>query len=147
MNRTPGGLDLAAAIGQKHDVLGQQRHQPVEITLATRREEACRKFATFAFIRIEAVTPLADTATSTADELPAGRLRSSEHSGDLVIVVVEDVVQQKRRALNRRELLEQDEERQRQGIGELHGHARVGLVNEQRLRQPRSDVGLPSRPG
>ena len=75
--------------------------------------------------------------------LPAVDLAAVDDRCDLVVAVAEHFAHEEHRALDLRERLEQHEERQRQGIGHL-GHLRRAGVrgSEQRLRQPRPDVGL-----
>jgi hypothetical protein len=62
---------------------------------------------------------------------------------DLVVVVVEHLAQQEHRALDRTERLEHHQERHRDRLGERQPVARRGrALRHQRLREPRTDVGL-----
>jgi hypothetical protein len=75
------------------------------------------------------------------EDLAAVRGRLLHHLGDLVVRVAEQLVQHVDRALDRRQPLEQRQERERQRLVALH--ARVGARHgHERLRQPRPDVRL-----
>ena len=65
----------------------------------------------------------------------------SDGFGDLVVAEVEHLAQHEDRPLGRREGLEHQQHRHRDAVGQLDvlGHVRRG---EQRLGQPRADVGL-----
>ena len=64
---------------------------------------------------------------------------------DLRVVVGEDVVQQEDRALDRVQLFEQHEERERERVRLLGVRGRIDrdvLVRQERLREPLADVHL-----
>ncbi len=69
----------------------------------------------------------------------------ADDPGDLVVRVVEDLAQQEHRSLDRRELLEQVQERERERVGRL-GVA-DGLVFDERLGQPLARIDLAADAG
>ncbi|BBJ40819.1 hypothetical protein SSPO_035370 [Streptomyces antimycoticus] len=73
--------------------------------------------------------------------LAYGRLAALQHSGDLLEREAEDLLEYEDRPLQRRESLEDDEQGERDRLGQLHLLARVGL-GDQRFGQPGADVLL-----
>src|SRR5579859_7322092 len=69
-----------------------------------------------------------------------------KHGGDLGKLVIEDLAQQKDRALKRLELLQQDQEGQRDRLLRLHTLFGISLFRhfsgEDRLRQPGTHIHL-----
>ena len=87
-------------------------------------------------------------AAGAHDELTHARLVALEHLRDPRVVVVEDLAQHEGRALQRREALQRDQQRLRDRVRELGPLVRPQLrVDDQRLGQPRADVGLAPHAG
>jgi hypothetical protein len=121
-------------------VLGQQRLQPGEVALVDRREETLREPIGLLARGLEPRPALVDLAPSAADQLPRRRLALADDLGDAVVGVVEDLAQQERRPLLGRQALEQDEEPDRERVGELGmGGGVVVAVGDQRRGQPLVD--------
>jgi hypothetical protein len=79
-------------------------------------------------------------------KLPAVVLALADDPRDLVEAVAEDVVEQEDRALDRRERLEQYEERHRERVRLLDEDGGIiGIVGHDRLRKPLADVLLVPR--
>ena len=86
-------------------------------------------------------TPV-DVLLGAADELPAIHLGLSEDLADLAVVVVEDAAEQIGRPLDRGEALEHQEERHRHRLGGLEPTAGSSRRFDDRIGEPRADVGL-----
>src|SRR5919198_5277720 len=82
--------------------------------------------------------------TAGADvQLPAIALAALDDLRNLAVVVVEDLAEQEDGALDRRQALQQDEERHRERVGGLGLRGGIGLgVGQERFGQPLADVLL-----
>jgi hypothetical protein len=104
----------------------------------SRREEALEQLVPQRAVGLEPRLVGLQVLARPRDELAAAGLAVADHRGDPRIVVVEHVAQQERGALGRRELLEHDQERLRERVGELGVvlRRRGGFLHE-RVGQPR----------
>jgi len=98
-----------------------------------------------------------DVLPGAVGKLAAGLARLADDAGRLAVVIAENVMQQEHRPLDRRQPLEQQQERHRQRVGLL---GQIGRVSDrrvaaerltgdrdERLWQPLPHVGLLSGPG
>jgi hypothetical protein len=121
--------------------------KPVQVAGPARHQEAAGELASVGTVGVEAPPGGVDPPTGPRHQLPTGRLGAARRCRRSRRRVVEDVVQEKGGAFDRLELLEEDEEGQRQRVGQLGALAGPGAIGLQRLRQPRSFVGLAARSG
>ena len=128
--------------------LARSASRALQLALCGGGEEASRQLVALLARGLESWSALLDVAAGSRGQLARVVLALADDLGDLGVAVVEDVVQQEGRALLRREALEQNEERERERVGEL-GLARrvVGAVGHERLGQPLTDVGLAAYAG
>ena len=127
----------------QRDVLGEQGLERLEIALAGGGEEALRQLLAAPLRRLVPRPPVVHMLTRARGDLARGRLALADDRGDPVVRVVEHVAQEEHRALLRREILQDDEKGERQGVGNLCVASRVLLARrDQRLGQPLADVGL-----
>ena len=134
------GLRLAAAVGRQRGLLGENREQRVAVprSIARMNHSTSRS-------RAAALTCTRGRSSRTRRR---ARLTICRHATsllprlrDLVVVRVEDLVQQECRALLGSEPLEQREERHGQIRRELGRRVGGGRLLDERLGQPRPDVG------
>ena len=138
---------LAAAVGVQDGVLREQLLQGRQVALLGGREEALEQGVAGGLVGVEA-RALASRCLRARDtscrELTSVRSMISAISR---VVVAEHLAQQVGRPLDRRQPLQQHQQGQRQRIRELGARGRAGRrVLEQRLREPRPDVGLAPGP-
>ena len=143
-HRSHRGPDPAAAVGPDHDVLRQHGQEAREVTRGARRQEAVGELAAVFQVSVEALPPLFDVPAGPGAELAARGRAAAERTSDLLERIAEDVVEEIRRTLERAQLLEQHEERQRQAVGVLD---RGDVVVDHGLGQPGAGVRLAPRPG
>ena len=145
-DRRGRGGRLAAAVSDRDGVLGEQLDEPVRVAVLDRCEEAPRELVPLLARGLEARPPLLDVPPGAYRELAAVLFPLADDRRDLAVSVAEHLVQQEDGTLDRREALEQDEERDRERVGELDLLRRPRRrVDEQRLRQPLADVGCSRR--
>ena len=135
---------LAAAVAGQHDVVGEQRHEPVDVAVGDRLDEAAGELVALLRRRLEARLARVDVRARAGGDLAAVRLAALDDLGDLRERVVEHVVQQEHRPLHRRQRLQHEQERRRDRLAQLGALGRPGgvAVAEHRLGQPLADVGL-----
>ena len=143
-HRAHGGADLATTVGPDDDIVGEHGQEPREVPGGAGHEKAVHQGAPLAQVGVEALAPLLDPLPCPRPELAAGGRSPSERARHLVEGVPEDVVEQVGGALERRQLLEQHEEGQRQRVRLLGGRL---LLDHHRLGQPRTGVGDARGPG
>jgi len=139
---------VATAVAVDDDVGSEHLDERIDVPLGDRVEEP--RGQAFALLprRFEAGLPVVDVTACTSRELPTVVRPLADDLGDLVEAVAEDVVEQEDRALDRVELLEQDEERERERVRLLGVAGRVAprvVVGEERLREPLAHVDLAAR--
>ena len=105
-------------VGPDHDVLRQHRQEAREVTRRARHQEAVRELAAVFQVGVEALPPSFDVPAGPGAQL-AARTRGCGRANprDLLERIAEDVMQEIRRPLERPQLLEQHQERQRQAVG------------------------------
>src|SRR3954452_14550945 len=139
---------IAAAVALQHHVLGEEPLQGVHVALLRRCEEPAGELVAFLLGGLEARLSLVDVSPCPDRELPRVVLALADDLRDLGVVVVEDVVEEQRGALLGRQVLEQNEEGEREGARHLGLASRVlATVGHDGLRQPLSDVGLTAGSG
>jgi len=114
-----------------------------EIARGTRMQEPVCQLPAMAHVRIEALRPLLDPAPGAGAQLAARRGGAPERTGHFLEGIAENVMQEIRRAFERRQLLQEHQERQRQRIG-LLGSSRV--LDNDGFGQPGPAVAHPLRP-
>ena len=129
---------------------GQQRHEPLKVAARRGGEEPLGQLAPFGRVDVVAGPPLVDVLTCPSGELTHRGLRTVEHAGDLGVRVSEYLAEHEHRALRRREGLQDDEDGERDGVGE-HGplgsvRNGVHVVRDIGLGQPGTGVRLVARP-
>jgi len=132
----------------------KQSNQAGHVAAPDRGKEPGRQLVALAGGDVEPRPLGLDVLAGPARQLAAGTRAPADDAGCLVVAVAEDVVQQEHRPLQRRQPLEQQQERHRQRVGLLGVRSGIGVwlaelepVCQQRLRQPVADVGLATRPG
>ena len=135
VDRLRPGRRLAAAVAVDDDVGRQHLLERSEVSTFGRGEEALDELVTLLPRGFEPRPALVDVPPRTDVELPAVVLGSVDDPGDLVVAVVEDLAEEEDGALDRREALQQDEERHRERVRRLGVRCGVGrrVVGEQRL--------------
>jgi hypothetical protein len=132
---------------EPRSALGEQPLEAFEVAVLRGLQEALEQRLPLRRVGVEARAAGPHVPARPCDELAAVRLLAADDPGDRRVVVVEHVAEHERGALDRRELLEHDEERLRQRVGQLGPRARPRRrVLHQRLGQPRSDVRLAPDP-
>lgn len=121
----------------------EQFLEAVHIALAQRLEEPRRQFRPLLVARLEPGPALGHVAPRPHHQLTARRLRAPHRRRDLGKAEVEHLPQHEHRPLQRTEPLQQQQGRHRHRVRQLRRPLRVLVgVGEQRLREPRPDVGL-----
>ena len=110
---------LAAAVAVELDVGGQELLQRLHVAVLDGAEEPGGQLLLLLAGDVVAGPLLVDPGPRAHPELAGRRLAAPDDLGDLAEGVVEDVVEQEDGALLGRELLEQDEEGERERVSEL----------------------------
>ncbi|AIT07465.1 hypothetical protein MC45_15030 [Sphingomonas taxi] len=142
VDRIAEGEDAAAAVGVDHHILGEQCRQRRRVAVARRREEGTGDPRRLAAPHRIALPRLADVTTRPRRKLPHRGRRTVERRRHLGQRDVEHVVEQEGGALQRRQAFERQHQRQR----EIVRHLLRPVDDEQRLGQPRADIGLAAYP-
>ena len=110
---------FAAAIGPDDDILREHVEETREISGGARQEEAIGDLPAVLEIGVEALTPHLDALPSPRGQLAARRLGPTQGTSHFPEGVPEDVVEEVGGPLQRSQLLEEDEEGQRERVGLL----------------------------
>ncbi len=148
-DRARPGRRLAAAVAVDDDIRGEHVDQRLDVAVLDGGEEALRESLSLLARRLEARLLLLDPAPCARRQLAAVVLALADDLRDLVVAVAEDVVEQEDGPLDRRQLLEQDEERERERVRLLGVVRRIEprtIVGQKRLGQPLAHVHLAAGP-
>ena len=145
----PGQLrGLASGVRDDLNVSGEQLPQALDVAFPERVEEPCRQFLPLPAVRVEPGASGVHVAPRPHRELAARRLRPPDRRRDLAEAEPEHLPQHEHRPLERAEPLEQQQGRHRHRVGQLRRPLRILVgVGEQRLGEPRPDIGLPPDAG
>ncbi len=142
-------LGPAPAVPHQPDVGSEGGQQAGQVALGRGGEEAFGEGAALRRVNVVAGPPLLDVLAGASGELAHRGLAALQHGGDLRVGVAERLPEHEHRPLQRGQRLQDDEDGQRDRVGEdgplggvRHGVPEVGGV---RLGQPRPDVGLAAR--
>src|SRR5262245_27194035 len=144
----PDRRRTSATVTMELDVLRQQRFELREVAALGGREEALSQPLPLLLRGLEARTLVVYVAPCARGELARVLLAGADDLGDPPVLVAEHVLQGDGGALFRSEGLEDNQEGERQRVGQfglLGGVVRRALGDW--LGQPLPDVGLPSRAG
>jgi hypothetical protein len=131
---------LPAAVAIQRRVGGEQLDQRLDVAVLPRGDEAPGDLVSLLARNVEAAPALLHPATGPHQDLTAVVGALPDDVGDLVERVVKDLAEQEGGTLDRGELLEQVEERERERVSGLGVHDR--LVLHQRLGKPFAGIHL-----
>ncbi len=134
---------LPAAVPVERHVRRQNLDERVRVAVLPGVEESAGHLVPLLARHVEPLPSLLHVRVGAHEDLPAVGRRLADDARHLVVRVVEDLAEEEDGPLDRRELLEQVQERQRERICRLGVHG--GLVVDDRLRQPLPRVHLPTR--
>ena len=144
MHRLASGADQPAAVGERDSILAQGRLEGLEVTGLGGGEEGGEQVV--ALGAADDGSPLlGDVLARPARQLARVGLAHLKNFGDPLERIVERFVEYVRCALRGREPLQEQQHRERERLGVLGPERRVG-GRVDGLRQPGSDIDLPSSP-
>jgi hypothetical protein len=130
-------------VGAEDDIRVEQLHQRFEVTRAGRGQERCDDLSLTGRIRVRQRDRALDAAPGAARKLPRPAGGSPDDGRDLVEGHIEHVVQHEGEPVRRGQGLEDDEQRQTDGVGQerlllrieliVQAHDRIRHVSVQRL--------------
>ena len=138
------GLAHSPTVGDEQDVGREHVDQRLEVTGVGGDPEPLEHRRVLGAVDPLPRAPGGHVLAGPVGDLAHGRGGAVDALGDLVVGHVEHLAQHEHRALDRREGLQHEEHRGRDAVGELDV-VRDVRDGEQRLGQPRADVGLALR--
>jgi hypothetical protein len=103
------GRRLAAPVAGQDHVLGEERFEAADVTVAGRSEEAARELVALLARGGKARPSLVDVAPGARGELADVGLALAHDLADLRVLIIEDIVEQEHGSLLGREGLEEHE--------------------------------------
>ena len=134
------GRRLAAAVAVDRRIRSQQLDEALGVALLPGGEEAAGDLLALLARDVEAAPPLVDVPVRPGEDLAAVVGALVDDPRDFVVGVVEDLAEQEDGTLDRRELLEQVQESERERVRRLSVTDR--LVVDERLGQPLARIDL-----
>ena len=139
--RLPRSHRLAAVVGVEDGVLGEHLLQRREVALLGGREEPLEQGVAGVLVGVEPGAIRLQMLARPRHELSRVHLGSLDDLRDLRVLVAEHLAQEVGRPLDGSQPFEEDEHRERQGVGELCPGGRAGRrILHERLRQPRPPI-------
>jgi hypothetical protein len=140
-DRAASGPAFGTTVGNAYDLRRQAGDDLVHVAGSQRTEQAADEFAVGRG-GLAGLLFRPEPAAGPAGDLPACRLGASHRGSDLGVGHLEYVRQHENRPLDRCQLVEQHQEAEGQGVGQLGRALRAGISHD-RLGQPWPGVDLP----